>query len=166
MPPLKPIIDTPGFRNIATAIRQSTVTQQYHKTKNNDTTYDIRYGLADELRRKSRDNQEFLRILSEFLQQYSQENARALERHKDRGYRKRISVSTEDIAQLVDLVDRYGAPTVANLLLAFGYAYDPRSQDEAASTTSSSGTAEALTTADQAPNSTATDDQVEQPHQY
>ncbi len=129
MLPLGPILKMEGFRNIAAAIRQSTVTQQYHKTKHDDATYDVRYGLADELRRASRDNQEFMRALSIFLQQYSQENARVQERNRNKSYRKRMSVSTEDIGQIVDLVDTYGAPTVANMLIAFGYAYDPRTPE-------------------------------------
>lgn len=129
MPELSPILKTPGFQNIATAIRQSTVTQQYFKVKHNDNTYDVRYGLADELRRKSRDNAEFMRALGGFMQQYSQENARVMERYKGRDYRKRISISTQDITQVTALVDEYDAATVANLLIAFGYARDPKAPD-------------------------------------
>ncbi len=122
--PLSDIVQNEGFRNIATAIRQSTVSQQYHKSKHDDNTYDVRYGLADELRRKSRDEREFIRALSEFLQQYSQENARVQERNKNKEYRKRIPITLNDLDQVVTLVDMYDAPTVANLLIAYGYASD------------------------------------------
>lgn len=129
MLPLKPILDTPGFRRVATAIRQSTVEPQYRKVRGDDNPYEVRYGLADELRRRSRDNREFIQALSEFLQKYSQENGLVMERLKDKPYRRRIPISTDDIVQVAELVDIYNAPTVANLLLAFGYAREARTTD-------------------------------------
>jgi hypothetical protein len=130
--PLSDIVQNEGFRNIAAAIRASTVTQQYYKSQRDDNTYDVRYGLADELRRKARDPHEFIQALSEFLQQYSQENARVQERNKNKAYRRRKMITTDDIAQIVALIDRYDAPTVANLLIAYGYAYDPKAPDAGA----------------------------------
>lgn len=129
MSPFKPIVENEGFRSIATAIRQSTVTQQYHKVRSNDNLYEVRYGLADELRRKSREGDEFIRAIMEFVQQYAQENARINERNKGQGYRRRPLVSTQDLDRLVELVDAHGAPTVAALLIAYGYAYDPRTPE-------------------------------------
>jgi hypothetical protein len=124
---LKPLIETRGFLTIATAIRQSTVLQQYYKSERDDNTYDVRYGLADELQRHSRNNNEFMRAVGEFIKEYGQENARVMERMARQGvkkYRKRITVSTDDMTQLIELVDTYGAPTVASLLIAYGYAFD------------------------------------------
>jgi len=124
----KPIIENLGFQRIARAIRQSTVTQQYW----GDNLYDVRYGLADELHRHSRDKADFLRALSKFLQEYSQENARVLERARKQGrdvLRKRVAITHEDIAQLVALVDEYDAATIASLLIAFGYARETGSDD-------------------------------------
>lgn len=126
---LKPIIENLGFQHIATAIRLSTVQQQFYKTERNDNTYDVRYGLADELLRHSRDSREFLRALSEFLTDYSKENARVMERAKGKGYRKRIPVTTEDIAQLTGLIDDYDAQTIASMLIAFGYAREAWAED-------------------------------------
>lgn len=128
--PLKPIFDTVGFQRIATAIRQSTVTQQFYKTNRDDTTYDIRYGLASELQRHARDDHDFMRALGAFLQEYSQENARVMERNRGKPYRRRIPISTEDIAQVAALVDEYHAPTIANLLVAFGYARDSKVKED------------------------------------
>jgi hypothetical protein len=133
---LRLIIETPGFKHIATAIRQATVSQQFYKSERNDTTYDIRYGLADELLRHSRDGREFLRALSDFLTDYSKENARVMERAKGKPYRKRISISTEDIAQLTDLIDSYDSQTIASMLIAFGYARDQRVEEPDAPTDS------------------------------
>jgi hypothetical protein len=126
---LQTVFETPGFRTIATAIRQSTVLQQYHKAQHDDNTYDVRYGLADDLFRHSRNNQDFMRALMQFLTDYSKENARIMERNKGKKYRKRISVTTGDIAELSVLVDDYGAPTIASMLIAFGYARDPYTPD-------------------------------------
>lgn len=126
---LAPIIANPGFQHIAAAIRQATVLQQFYKTERNDNTYDVRYGLSDELLRHSRDSREFLRALSEFLTDYSKENARVMERAKGKGYRKRIPISTEDIAQLTELIDTYDAQTIASMLIAFGYARDSRAEE-------------------------------------
>lgn len=125
---LRPILDNSGFQHIATAIRQSTVIQQYY----NDGTYETRYGLANDLHRASRNNGEFMRALGKFLQEFSQENARAMERARERKqqHRRRIPITTGDIAEVAALVDDYGAPTVASLIIAFGYARDPRVQDD------------------------------------
>ncbi len=108
------------------------MTQQYHKAEHGDNTYEIRYGLANDLHRASRDSGEFMRALGKFLQEFSQENARAMERSKERKqeYRRRIPIATGDIAEVAALVDDYGAPTVASLLIAFGYARDPRAQED------------------------------------
>lgn len=124
---LKPLTENQGFLRIATAIRQSTVTQQYHRSESGDTTYDIRYGLANDLHRHSRNNNEFMRALGEFISDYSQENARVMERmakQQRKQYRKRVPISTDDLTQLSELIDSYGAPTVASMLVAFGYARD------------------------------------------
>ena len=130
--PLAAILESQGFRNIATAIRLSTVTQQYYKAKHDDSTYDIRYGLADDLRRHSRNRDEFVAALSDFLGDYLKENARVMERMLKQGnenYRKRIPVSTDDLTEIAALIDTYGAPTIANLLIAYGYARDTREKD-------------------------------------
>ena len=130
LPPLKELFENEGFRNIATAIRQSTVTQQYYRTEHDDTTYDVRYGLADELQRHARDKREFIQALDSFLIDYLKENARVMERNKGKKYRKRIPIASQDIAQVAALVDTYGAPTVANTLIACGYARDARDKDD------------------------------------
>ena len=69
-PKLSAILDLeqhPGFQAIAYAIRQSTVVAQFRK-KEGDRRYDVRYGLGQDLARKSRYPVEFITALSEFLQ--------------------------------------------------------------------------------------------------
>lgn len=123
--PLAPILETPGFRNIAEAIRRSTIIPQYRGR--GESEYDIRYGVGQELKRKALYNDEFIAALSELMQSYNAENARVYEK-TGKQYRKNIL--TTDVEDVVRLVDRYGATTVGNLLIAFGYAREPREEEE------------------------------------
>ena len=68
------------------------------------------------------------------LQSYNDESMRVHERTKGQARRKLIT--TQDIEQVVQLVDLHGSKTVCNLLVAYGYARDPResSTDGSAST--------------------------------
>lgn len=125
--PLSAILESPGFRNIADAIRHSTVIPQRRKAKNMEYLYEIRYGLGQELKRKSLYNDEFIAALSEFVHNYNAENARVLE-HK--GQQMRKDVRTSDLEEVVRLVDKYGAATVGSLLIAFGYAREPKEEQE------------------------------------
>jgi len=123
---LKPILDTPGFQNIATAIRRSTVTPQYFKAKGQSRLYDIRYGLGTELLRQAAYPDRFSQALSEFMHAYNQENAQINERFKNKPPVRRANITTEDIDQVVTLIDEYSAQTVGNLLVAYGYARELR----------------------------------------
>jgi hypothetical protein len=128
----KHILESPGFQNIAYAIRQSTVTAQYRK-KQGDRKYDVRYGLGQELARKSRYPGEFITALTDFLHKYNAENAQVME-VRPAPYRR--SVLTTDIDQIIDLIDKYGSEVVANLLIAYGYARLPQQGDFATDETS------------------------------
>lgn len=124
-PKLKPILENEGFRNIAEAIRRSTVIPQGQKANGRDTLYEIRYGLGDKLIRHSQYPAEFVQELSEFIHAYSRETGRKLETRQQQ-YRKNIT--TNDIEAIVDLIDQYDAPTIANLLVAYGYARAPKTE--------------------------------------
>lgn len=125
-PKLSPILQNQGFRNIADAIRRSTVIPQYMGRKT--SRFDIRYGLGTELKRKARYAGDFVQALSEFMQAYNEETARVYERTK--GEVRRKTITTEDISEVVKLVDMYGHKTICNLLVAFGYARDPKEKIE------------------------------------
>ncbi|HLV34987.1 MAG TPA: hypothetical protein VKY59_07745, partial [Spirillospora sp.] len=121
-PKLSPILDSEGFRNIAYAIRQSTITAQYRKAQG-DRKYDVRYGLGQELSRKARYPEQFIAELSDFLHKYNAENAQVMETRPG-PYRR--SIQTSDIDEIVSLIDEFGSETVAKLLIAYGYARVPR----------------------------------------
>ena len=125
-PKLSPILENDGFRNIATAIRRSTVIPQYRGRKT--SRFDIRYGLGQDLKRKAQYPDEFVRALADFMQSYNEETVRVYERTK--GQSRRKAITTNDIEAVVVLVDEYGSETICNLLVAFGYARDPKEKVE------------------------------------
>ncbi len=126
-PQLSPILESEGFRNIAYAIRQSTVTAQYRKNKMDDRRYGVRYGLGRDLVRQSQYPDEFVAVLSDFLHKYNAENAQVME---NRSGPYRGSVKTSDIEEIVRLIDEHGSDVIAKLLVAFGYARVPRQTNE------------------------------------
>jgi hypothetical protein len=121
---LSKILESPGFQNIAYAIRQSTVTAQYRKSQN-DRKYDVRYGLGQQLTRVARKGKEseFIAELADFIHKYNAENAQVME-VRSGPYRR--SIQTSDIDDIVRLVDAYDAPTIAQMLVAYGYARLPK----------------------------------------
>ncbi len=123
--PLTPIVENEGFRNVAYAIRHSTIIPQSRKARGQDYLYDVRYGLGAELKRKATVRDEFVAALSNFMQSYNQENAQKLE---NTGQQMRKDLRTSDIEEVVRLVDEYGSEVVANLLVAYGYAREPREE--------------------------------------
>ncbi len=127
---LLPIVEDEGFQRVAYAIRHSTVIPQRRKAQNKEYLYEIRYGLGAELKRKATNRDEFVIALMDFVHRYNQENAQVLERTKQQ-YRK--NVRTSDVEAVVRLVDAYGPEVVANLLVAYGYASEPREETEEAS---------------------------------
>ncbi len=124
--PMRLIVKNLGFQHVAESIRRSTVIPQRLKSKG-ERTYEVRYGLADELRRHARYPDKFLQVLSDFVQSYNQENARIYERER-RQLRKDVTV--DDLEQVIALMDEYDATTVAHLLIAFGYARDAKERQD------------------------------------
>jgi hypothetical protein len=112
-----------GFQNVAYAIRYSTVVPQSRKARGEDSLYEVRYGLGAEFKRKATVRDEFVVALSSFMQSYNQENAQQLENKRQQ---MRRDLRTTDIESVIRLIDEYGPEVVANLLIAFGYAREPR----------------------------------------
>ena len=125
-PQLSKILESSGFINIAYAIRQSTVVAQYRKAQE-DRRYNVRYGLGRDLVRQSQYPDEFIAALSDFLHKYNAENAQVMET-RPKPYRK--SVKTSDIQDILALIDEYGSDLIAKLLVAYGYAREPRHQED------------------------------------
>ena len=62
------------------------------------------------------------------MQEYNDETMRVHERTK--GAARRKLITTGDIEAVVRLIDQYDAKTISSLLVAYGYARDPRARDE------------------------------------
>ena len=126
-PRLSKILESPGFQNIAYAIRQATVTAQYRKQQG-DRRYDVRYGLGQQLARKAAYPAEFVAELAGFLAKYNAENAQVMETRPG-PYRR--SIRTSDINDIVALIDEFDdSRLICQLLVAYGYARVPRKDDE------------------------------------
>lgn len=137
------IVRNEGFQNIAYAIRHSTVVPQGRKAKGNKPAVDVRYGLGQQLARKSAYPADFLAEIAEFLHLYNAENAQ-LRENKREPFRK--NVTTADIDALTELVDKFGSKVVCNMLVAYGYAREPyEAKDEEPASDVEPGTAEAPT---------------------
>lgn len=142
--PLATITSNPGFQRIAYAIRQATVRAQYQRSQDRerDVRYDVRYGLGQELMREVRYREKFIAALSTFLTQYNSETVREEEKlavrlggritlEMRRKYKLRGTVAISDIDEIVKLIDEFDAETVGSLLIAYGYASEPRGKYEA-----------------------------------
>jgi hypothetical protein len=116
---LSQIIQEEGFKNVAYAIRNSTVNPQYRKGHGGKPAVVIRYGLGQQLVRKASYPADFMAELTEFLQLYNAENAQLSEKGR-KSFRKNIT--TADIEAITGLVDRFGSKLVCNMLVAYGYA--------------------------------------------
>jgi len=125
-PALSEIIEDQGFQNVAYAIRHSTVIPQGRKARNQDYLYDIRYGLGRELKQKAHRRDDFIAALADFMHSYNAENAQKLE---NTGQQMRRDLRTDDVEAIVRLVDKFGPEVVCNLLVAYGYAREPREEE-------------------------------------
>ncbi|MCL5995412.1 MAG: hypothetical protein M1546_05070 [Chloroflexi bacterium] len=140
---LSRIVQSEGFRNIAYAIRQATITAQYRKAKKDKfkLRYEVHYGLGQQLARKANYRNDFVAELTDFLRQYNAENSQKLEDLSKRygevlpaEIRRlmRRNVKVTDIDDIVRLIDEYRDPRlICNMLVAYGYAREPyEGQDE------------------------------------
>jgi len=115
------ILQNEGFKNVAYAIRHSTVVPQARK-KVKRPIVNVRYGLGQQLTRKAAYPAEFLAEIAEFIHLYNAENSQ-LRENKREPFRK--NVTTADIEALTELVDQFGSKVVCNMLVAYGYAREP-----------------------------------------
>ncbi len=126
-PKLADLFESQGFRNIARAVRQATVTEQFHKSRGKQA-YEIHYGLFHELRRVAGFRDQVLKTVSDLVGLYNAENARLAERSQGgrAPQRRRTQVTTADLEEFAGLLDRYPPEVVAYALIGYGSAREPR----------------------------------------
>jgi len=125
----KLILESPGFQNIAKAIRNATIGAQYAKARG-DKRFDVHYGMAQDLKRKSPYKRDLVEYLSEFIVLYNAETAMYVEKHPKEltSGKVRATVKTEDIKEITEIIDEYGSSVVGKLLAAYGYALERKEE--------------------------------------
>lgn len=137
-PDYNEIVQKKGFREIAYAIRQATVTAQYRKMHKEkfQVRYDVRYGLGQQLARKANYPSDFIAELAKFLHEYNAETSQMYENLMSRykgnipeGVRRQMRrrVETTNIDELLQLLGQFNndSKLICNLLVAYGYARTP-----------------------------------------
>ncbi len=130
------IVDNPGFRALAAAMRRATVTEQYWKSQGHQS-FEIHYGLFASIMRAAEFPDQLVSTLAVFVHQYDAENARHEERLTNRkserstdNARHRLRVTTEELDQFIRLIDGRKPQVVAMLLLAYASAREPREKQD------------------------------------
>lgn len=126
--PLRSIIENEGFRSIAAAIRKGTINAQYRRKSQVGlpSGMDVHFELSHELRRNAPYRDKFVASLCHYLNTYNLENLRVSSRGENPG---RVNIQTDAIEEVLQLIDKYGPELICGLLLAYGYAKEPRDPD-------------------------------------
>ncbi|HZU05395.1 MAG TPA: hypothetical protein VFB73_05440 [Chloroflexota bacterium] len=118
------ILDDPGFRAVAAAVRRATVSAQSLKALGRTDYREIRYDLLPEIRRRRSlpDSNALIETIADFIASYNAENARRRELRQPAP----PNVTTEEFRAFALLVEKYQAPLVGALLAAYGSCREPR----------------------------------------
>ncbi len=122
------ILDDPGFRALAAAVRRATVSAQSLKSQGRTDYREIRYDLLPEIRRKRSlpDGHALVETVADFVASYNYENARRRELKQPAP----ANVTTEEFRAFAQLVEEHQAPLVGALLAAYGSCREPREGGE------------------------------------
>lgn len=131
----KVILNNEGFKNIAKAIRNSTISAQYRNTRNDSSIkYPIKYGLAQDIKRKAPYKDELVEYICDFITWYNSETAKAAEKNPEllRTGKIRATVKYQDIEDFISLLedDKFDSNIVGKLLCAYGYSLDRKEKNE------------------------------------
>jgi hypothetical protein len=120
------IIFNEGFQKVATAIRNSTVVLQGAKSRGEKIDFEIRYGVAQELKNKSRTAIDLAGFVGEFIGVYNAETARKSE--INRAYRK--PVRDNELTSFYTLLDLYPSKSkvIGAMLASYGFALEKGSE--------------------------------------
>lgn len=121
---MKEIVENQGFKNITDAIRSSTVSSfENPKSGWKGSGYETLFGMAQEWKQKIKGGvQAFVPVLSEFVQKHNWEAVHKLKKGAP-------PISQDDLNNIVSLIEQHGVELVGMLLLAYGYARAPKTQN-------------------------------------
>lgn len=116
------IISNEGFQKVATAIRNSTVILQGAKSRGEKIDFEIRYGVAQELKNKSKTSTDLAGFVGEFIGAYNAETARKAEINK--AYRK--PVRDNELTSFYTLLDLHPSKSkvIGAMLASYGFALE------------------------------------------
>jgi len=124
------IISNEGFQKVAYAIRKSTVTLQY--TPKDQRKFEIRYGLAQTLKTKSKSAKDLAEFIGEFIGIYNAETARYKEKHPEADPKTiRSNVKDFELTNFYQLIDIYPSKVVGALLVSYGFALTEKEASKA-----------------------------------
>jgi len=120
------IIFNEGFQKVATAIRNSTVILQGAKSRGEKIDFEIRYGVAQELKNKSKTATDLAGYVGEFIGTYNAETARKAE--INRAYRK--PVRDNELTSFYTLLDLHPSKSkvIGAMLASYGFALEKGSE--------------------------------------
>ncbi|WP_017754498.1 hypothetical protein [Calidifontibacillus oryziterrae] len=126
----KEIINNRGFDEIAKAIREATVNEQYRKSQGKQQ-FEIHYGLFQEIKRKAKFEDQVISVVNDFISEYNRETARKMEQ-KGKDYKGRLLVSLESLKEFANLFDQYPKKheTIALMLVAAASCYDGKTKKD------------------------------------
>ncbi|GAB5494389.1 MAG: hypothetical protein Phog2KO_46040 [Phototrophicaceae bacterium] len=110
---LSKIFENEGFKTVAKAINHCTAYAIYRHNRGDALPYKIHRNLPKKLRNTRNNKEEFIELLWTFLAEYQNETAHV----KPKTGIGRDAVFYSDIAQIADLIDKYGTRIIANCLL-------------------------------------------------
>jgi hypothetical protein len=131
------ITSDPSFLRIAKAINHATIYAGDIKTKEGAKKLDWQrqYGLAQKISSQSGSRRELITAIADFLGKYEHENLRLQEQYlKESKSLFRVQPTKEDIDRLIEIIEENDPVLVGNLLIAYGYARWPSSQEKPDST--------------------------------
>lgn len=120
------IISNEGFQKVADAIRNSTVILQGAKSRGQKIFFEVRYGMAQELKNKSKTSADLAAFIGDFIGTYNAETARKSELNK--AYRK--PVRDNELNEFYTLLDNYPSKVVGALLSSYGFALTEKDTDK------------------------------------
>lgn len=116
------IISNEGFQKVATAIRNSTVVLQGAKSRGEKIDFEIRYGVAQGLKNKSKTAMDLAEFVGDFIGIYNAETARKAE--INRAYRK--PVRDNELTSFYTLLDLHASKSkvIGAMLASYGFAIE------------------------------------------
>ncbi|MEW6541542.1 MAG: hypothetical protein AB1402_08020 [Bacillota bacterium] len=128
---MQDIIENQGFQSVARAVRNATVYALSFQ-KQSRRSREVQFGLAQKWKQKIRGGkEELVAAICDFVHQYNWESEKldASADGSNSGSRRiHHKVKTQELDEVIRLVNDKGAELVGMLLLAYGYARAPRTE--------------------------------------